>query len=786
MLLIFHRPLLLALGHRIALHYAAKEYLKLDFRLEGNPFTHLTVRNLHAVPTGPTIVESLDVDLVRVNYSLSDLIHGRRSEVLKNLEVRSAKLVLDPKKAEVKPIPPRAGKKVTLPGIFPDRVRLQDVNLVVRDSPHDLVLEHADLELDPRVPGELRLAKLQLPAAQAWTNISGKTSYTNKNLIISKLALTDKDEIRVLNIDASQLRANTMAVNLDCILGGGTVAGSLAMREAASSIETKLWVSAENVDLNALNKYIGTPEGTLRGVTQQLNAEGSGLFNVPRSWSGRVAGKIDNFHWASAAFDHGNFEIMTRDGVATLSASEVEFGKGKLNIHGTVALPASSKELGRDGVSLEITGSAIDLANLTAGSEKPLAGSADLNGGIKIDNAKLDATFALAAGSVRFADGAMEKLTANLHVTKVLPPPDTKQAWFVGLHSVTDLRAENVRTADYQFDSVEGQLLEDGDRVQFSNMVGRRNRNELTIHGEYVLPEDFRAAIAQPAHLNVSLNAAELGDFWVTNSTWKMTGPLKLTGKIEWKNKVANGELSIAGMDLRMRELVFHQISGEVSVVNNLVTIKDFSARVSERDFVSASGTFSLDPPYHYSGKVAANIADLATLRPLLRASGNEREISGSFVLDWEGAGAAAKFQNSGKLNLALEKGRYGTMQSLQAKVDATYSPDGLDVPIIFFASEKMDFQASAQAKGETLEISKIQIDQGAAKYASGYISIPFVWKNLRTSALVSPANGKVAVTFQSENLDIKKLFQDVGATPVASGFMNVKLNAQGTLADLD
>ncbi|HME87746.1 MAG TPA: hypothetical protein VKE30_00875 [Chthoniobacterales bacterium] len=29
--LIFHRPLLLAVGHRIALHYAARENLKLEF-----------------------------------------------------------------------------------------------------------------------------------------------------------------------------------------------------------------------------------------------------------------------------------------------------------------------------------------------------------------------------------------------------------------------------------------------------------------------------------------------------------------------------------------------------------------------------------------------------------------------------------------------------------------------------------------------------------------------------------------------------------------------------------
>ena len=53
LLLIFHRPILLALVRQIALHYAARENLKASFRLEGNVFTNLTVRNLHAVPIVP-------------------------------------------------------------------------------------------------------------------------------------------------------------------------------------------------------------------------------------------------------------------------------------------------------------------------------------------------------------------------------------------------------------------------------------------------------------------------------------------------------------------------------------------------------------------------------------------------------------------------------------------------------------------------------------------------------------------------------------------------------------
>ncbi|HEX8897929.1 MAG TPA: translocation/assembly module TamB domain-containing protein, partial [Chthoniobacterales bacterium] len=87
--------------------------------------------------------------------------------------------------------------------------------------------------------------------------------------------------------------------------------------------------------------------------------------------------------------------------------------------------------------------------------------------------------------------------------------------------------------------------------------------------------------------------------------------------------------------------------------------------------------------------------------------------------------------------------------------------------------------------KGETLEISKIQIDQGQAKYAAGYVALPFVWKNIGTGQPLFPSDGKVLVTFQSENLDLKKLFADLGAPPLGTGVLNVKIDAQGTLAQV-
>src|SRR5207244_13215386 len=95
LLAIFHRPILLALGRQIALHYAATENLKATFRLDGNVFTNLTLRNLHASPTGPSAIESIDIDLSYIDYSLFGLARHGLSDFLDDVESSSTRIVLN-------------------------------------------------------------------------------------------------------------------------------------------------------------------------------------------------------------------------------------------------------------------------------------------------------------------------------------------------------------------------------------------------------------------------------------------------------------------------------------------------------------------------------------------------------------------------------------------------------------------------------------------------------------------------------------------------------------------
>ena len=804
LVIIFHRPILVAVGRQIALRYASRANLKIDFRLEGNPFSHLTARHFHAFPTGPSPIESIDIDQLYVDYDLFGFARHGLSRLFKNVEARSARIVLNPSKAPLRARPPKPQLK--LPRFFPERIRLTDATLVVKNQPEDFVAEGINVDLDPRHPGELRVERLQLPAGDNWSSISGQTSYTNKNLILRDLVLSEQEQLRLLDIDASRIDSNAMAIDLDCTIGGGHLSASAALTETQSSLNTKINVAATKIAAESLNKFLVLPKDYLSGEIERLALDGAGVIDVPRTWSGTMSLQMGDVRRPEIHFDSGVVEISAEQGRAILRSADIVRDVNKFHFRGGTELPATLAEFGRTPASFEISGTAPDLERLTAGTSVGLTGSAQFTGRIDIINATVEARLGVTGEAVGFEDGLIDKLNCTLRASKRIVHGDTKRPWFADLRTAMDFDLTGIRYRDYVVDSAEGSLNSSDDVLGLDRLNLRRTQNELNVHGRYLLPAEVGKFSSQPAQVDIALNAPEAGDFWIAESPNRLSGPLQLAAQIQWKQETANGQMWIAGTNLRMHDLVFRQLSTQCSISDNVIYLNDFSATLNDTDFVSATGTLNLRRPYRYNGKVSANVANLATLQPLLRASGNQNALAGTVKLDWEGSGNAQTFKDSGKLNLVLQKGRYGNLQSLQANVDASYSPDGLEVPIIFFATGNMDFQAIAQAKGDTLEIDKIQLNQIAipqsreavrggavgvralpvqrTNYASGYLSIPFVWRNLGTNAPVIPSSGKVSATFQSENLDLKKLFDDLGIKARTSGILNAKLDAQGTVAD--
>ena len=822
LLVLVHRPILLAIGRRIVLNYAAKHNLKADFRVEGNPFGSVTIRNLHAFAVGPSEYESIDADYVYLDYSLFGFARHGLPRLFNDVEARSASIILNPSKAPLRPRPPHPQLK--LPRFFPERLRATDTTVIVRNQPYDFVVGHADLELNPRTPGQLRIETFQLPSGDTWLRVSGQTSYTNKNLILRDFVLSDQEQLHFLQIDASQIDANYLAVSLNCTVGGGQISASAPITETKSSLDTKLHLTAEKVASEALNKFLIIPENYLSGEIERLALEATGTIDAPRTWNGTLSLQMNDVHRREINFDRGVIEISAEQGKAVLRSADIVQDVNNFHFQGAMELPSTFNDFGRTPTNLKISGTAPDLARLTAATAVRLTGSAQFNGMIDVVNATVEADLGVSAEAVGFQDGIIDKLNSRLRATKRVVRGDSKRPWFADLRTAMNFDLIGLRYRDYIVDSVEGSFNSSDDVLGLDRLNLRRKQNELNARGRYLLPAEVSKFTSQPAQIDIALNAPDAGDFWVDDSPSRVSGPLQSQAQIEWKQEVATGQLWLAGSNLRMRDLVLRQISAQCSISNSDVYVNDFSASLNNTDYVNATGTFNLRPPHHYSGKASASVSNLAVFEPLLRAFGNQSQLAGSFKLDWEGSGQGMTASqpstsksapkafgvapwNTGNLKLVLEKARYGNLQGLQANIDASYSPDGLDVPTIFFATSNMDFNAIARTKGDTLEIDKIQLNQAAApqpqrasrtrapaegaaspqrtNYAYGYVSIPFVWRNLGTESALIPSSGKVSVIMQSENLDLKRLAHDLGMPPGISGIVNAKLNGDGTIADL-
>jgi TamB, inner membrane protein subunit of TAM complex/AsmA-like C-terminal region len=780
LLIVFHRPILLATIHWFAVRAAAKENLKLDFRLEGSVLGGITIRNLHITPLKPEApVESGDANYIRAEYDLFSLL-GNKADLIELIEVRDAHFVIKPLPT-VKPSPPPK-EKTSLPAIFPRRVRIEGVSVTVRNKPSDLVLEDFNLELNPRAPGALSVAKLQLPSGQNWSGVTGTTSYTARNLFFRDIALGERAKIPLVNLDASNIRARTLGFKIDVAIDEASLGAQGQLMEEARSLRVKAEAAVHNLSLDSLQQF--GVEG-MAGKVENVSFDFSGLLSSPKTWTSSGAALIKDLQSNGVTLDRINAQFSAHDGVATIQPVEIARAGGALQARGNIELPAKADDLGRSSAHFEIAANNIDLAPITSAMAQPVSGRAQINGTLDVRGERMDASLKISSASLQTGDTGLEKLEAAVSCAKDLRPRSKDASWFDGMQTSAVLSASGARSGELTVDAISATIEQQQGEVAIKSATVRRGQNSVVASGTVQLQPNTTDFTKQPAQVSLNINAPQLADFWATASPNRICGALSGWAYVKWDGVNANGSFNVYGSGLQARNLTIPQLNTAGSISGDTIYLNDLTASLNQRDYANAQGTFDWRGEKTFTGKLAIDIADLATLKPLLEAGGNKGELAGSLTMNFEGTGSLSNLTRNGSLKLALNNGKFGNQKGLQANVDATYSVAGLEVPTFFIGSDQMDVQAVVSAKGKTLEISKIQLDQGTAKYAAGSMTIPFIWSHVGTSEPLFPSNGNVTATFQSENLDLKKMFENFGMKPAATGTMSVKFDASGTLSDL-
>ncbi len=818
----FHRPILHAVVRKVATKAAAGQNLKIDFRVAGSVVGGIELRSIHAVATGPSALQSLDADLLRADYSLWGLLRHGASEFLQDVELRNATVVLDPAKAPPK-IEPEKNQKFTLPAFFPDRLTLSNVNVRMASQPEDLIIEGLNLVLNPKQAGELRIAKLQLASGKTWTGVKAQTTYENRNLFLRNLTLDEQTKLDVVNVDASQIGSNQLAVGLKGTVAGGKIDTTMSLGAQEGSVETKIDLNVADTSLDTVRKYLqpaaaaqkedtataiadateaAAKEGAdaagaetvgpagpippgINGDVRNLSIKLAGRADQPNSWNGTIRGQIENLEASGVTFDRADIDMLARDGRAEINHLELTRGSNKITMQGAAELPETVGGLGHQPGTIQLRAQLPSIGEITAGMPQPITGSAEVNGQIKVGNGTISADISIAGGPIDFGQGTVHKAIVNVRATKRMPPPEEKRPYFDGLTSEIGFDLTEVRASGFAIDAVAGELRTNGPNVTVQQLIANRGDNRLTVRGEYLLPADIAQAKLQPGAIDIALVAPQVGDYWEGDSPDRVTGSLQLWAQSDFRGGVGAGSFNVYGENLRARNLVVPELSASGSTAGKVVYLNDLTAQLNKSDFIRANGTAGIEAPYPYSGTLALSVADLGTFESFLATLRKPTELAGALAINWQGSGAISTFKNTGTLKLILDNGRFADLEDLEANIDANYTPEELNVPIVYVSSDKLMFQAIMQAKDGKLEMTKVQVIQGEAKYADGYVAVPFVWENVGTDRPLFTPDGEVLVNFQTENLDINKLTRDLGIEIPVRGLANIKFDAQGTLENV-
>ena len=93
-----------------------------------------------------------------------------------------------------------------------------------------------------------------------------------------------------------------------------------------------------------------------------------------------------------------------------------------------------------------------------------------------------------------------------------------------------------------------------------------------------------------------------------------------MTAQIEWKQEVANGNVSSLRVEPQDTRLGFRQLGTQCSVSNNVIYLKDCSAILNDTDFISATGSLNLRSPIITTGNFRPGRKLILSLEPVLRA----------------------------------------------------------------------------------------------------------------------------------------------------------------------
>ena len=800
LLALFHRPLVFRGTKYFAVRLAKEQKLDLSYDIRGSIFTTLTLVHLHAKPTEPGPIERLEIGTLNLRYSLVGFVRKGLPGLLKDLDLRDVFVVVDPAKSVPREKPVQVQKGAKFPAVFPERLNLQNINFISRSPTGDTELAGLYFNLDPVKPGVLKIKTLNIPGVRRWDDIAAGATFHDRNLVLNDLNLGPEIALKRLNLDASKLESDEVALGLDGVLFGAPT--TFAATIADLNETNRLDVRAESAGLafDSVSGYLNL-KLPLHGTLARLSVAFDGVPDRPNSWAGKIEAQFDALVFDKQSLGALAAKIEFGNSRATIVASDQFDARNSIVLNAEAALPEKLDGFAKTSGSGRLEVKATDLSMLTKGMPQTAEGDLSARVDFKINARVLTAKAAIDSNQLAVAGANLTKTRFTSDVEKNIAA-QTPPA-FADL--VTQIRGTiaEVKFGDYSADGFVLVLGNRGAAVTLEKLTLTRANNSVSVQGSFTLPDDLKSWESKPLAASVEIAAPDLSAFVNPGGTTKLAGELTIRGRAETVNRKYNGAFSIEGKGVSYNGLIVRDLGGDVSVVNSVGYLPTFGVYLDPKNFVNLGGEIVLDPPMKYRGWLEATLADLSTFQPLVA----EKKLGGTLNVSWRGEGEVKPAKHSGSGTLDLVRGKFNEQENLAAHLATTYSPEKIDLSDLRASAQQGAVQAVARWENKRLVIHDLAVRHGGRAVIEGAVDLPLDLAHAGDPARIFPEGEPLNISLVSRGLSLAWLLEEFGklsppekaapppksasvkkpapSAPALTGTLDTTISAEGTMNSL-
>jgi autotransporter translocation and assembly factor TamB len=554
LLAIFHRPLFFEGTRYLIVRAAKQQHLDLSYDASGSIFTTLTISNLRGVPTEPGPIERLEIGTLNLRYSLIGLIRHGLPGFLKLVDIRNAYVELAP----AEPLPPekeRQPQQFKFPALFPDTLNLENINFIARGSTGNTELTGLYLSLLPDRAGVLKIQTLDIPGVRRWTDISGATSYRDRNLILTDLVIGPEISLRKLNLDVSKLSEAELGLSVDGSLLDAPILLSAQVSDLNATNRLNVKAESSAVSFQRITEYFNLAV-PVTGTLDRLMVTFQGEPAKPSSWIGDVDVLFSGAAYDRQALGDITLQLSLADQQAKATLVSRLDPENRVDIEANSTLPDTFKDFDKVSASGRVQIFIPDLVALNL----PVVGDLSLNTDFRLENKTLSTQSVLDSSSLAFAGIELTEthlrldLSKDVEAQKEAPP-------FKDLVTRIEGDIKAVRVQDYVVESVNIALSSKDANVHLEGLTLAKGANRASVQANYNLPADLKSWQSEPLEFNLSVDAPDLSAFVVPGSGTTLKGSLKIAGKGTSQSGTSDGSFVVDA-----REIEGMGLSGDVSL----------------------------------------------------------------------------------------------------------------------------------------------------------------------------------------------------------------------------